>query len=165
MSSSVLGRLLNWNESPLVPHFRYDFKADTQDLHKSFANIKSYMRGRGGQVRNETENSFVIEIPASKVVSSLRTLPDALRIEVTALGPNQMQTIVTSLGDRKLYLSFLFISVAISILGILKKGELFALIFPLGTYGIVLKHSVYPQHPAHKRIRDFIKSSDQDFQD
>lgn len=149
----------------LLPHFRYEFKADTRDLHKSFANIKSYMRKRGGQVSTETDNSFVIDISASKVVSSLRSLPDALKIEVVALNSNQMQATVTSLGERKLYLSFFAISVVLSILGIMKKGEMFALIFPLGTYGIVLKNSIYPQHPAHKRIRDFIKSSDQDFQD
>lgn len=165
MSSSFLSRLFNWNESPLVPHFRYDFKAETSDLSKSLENIKAFLLKRGGKLSAESASVLVFEISASKIVNSLRTMPDALKIEIQVLSPQQIKATVTSLGDRKLYLSFFFISIAISILGIIKKGELFALIFPLGTYGIVLKHSVYPQHPAHKRLRDFIKSSDEDIQD
>lgn len=162
MKENLLARLLNWKTTPLIPRFRYEYFVDSKDLQKSFACMKEVFQDRGGRITSEASGSLTAEISAAKMVRSMMALPDTLKIEMNAAGADRIKVTVTSLGERKLYLSFFAISVVISILGILKKGELFALIFPLGTYGIVLQHSVYPQHPAHKKLREVLRDSDQD---
>lgn len=162
MKENLLARLFNWKTTPLIPRFRYEYFVDSKDLAKSFACMKEVFQDRGGSITSEASGSLTAEISAAKMVRSMMALPDTLKIEMNAIGADRIKVTVISLGERKLYLSFFVISVVISILGILKKGELFALIFPLGTYGIVLQHSVYPQHPAHKKLREVLRDSDQD---
>ena len=161
MKASMLSRLLNFETSPLVPHFRTGYSVEVRDWKNSFEYMKEVFVENGGRVTHEEGHEMTAEIAASKLVRSMMALPDLLRIEMNAVDPERIKVTVTSLGERKLYLTFFAISVVISIIGILKKGELFALIFPLGTYGIVLQHSIYPQHPAHKKLRDLFHESNE----
>lgn len=124
--------------------------------------MKEVFELNGGKISFKEGHEMEAEISASKLVRSVMATPDLLRVKMNAENPEKIQVTVTSVGERNLYLTFFAISIVISIIGIIKKGELFALIFPLGTYGIVLQHSIYPQHLAHKKLRELFRESDED---
>ncbi|MNL21899.1 hypothetical protein D3C87_1432130 [compost metagenome] len=161
MKTSLFSRMFSFESSPLIPRFRYSYQVDLREWQEAFLELKEIFVENSGKIVKDEGQELIAEISAAKLVRSLMSLPDRLRIEFQVVGAEKVKVTVTSLGERKLYLSFFAISVIISILGILKKGELFALIFPLGTYGIVLQHSVYPQHPAHKKLRDILREMDE----
>lgn len=162
MKTSLLNQLLNRATSPLIPHFRYHYSVDVKDWKNSFEYMKEFFECNSGKITFEGEKKMVAEISASKIFRCMLALPDLLRIDMNAADPNKVQVSVTSVGERKLYLTLFAVSVVISIIGILKKGELFALIFPLGTYGIVLKHSIYPQHMAHQKLKEIFRESNEE---
>jgi hypothetical protein len=162
MKTSLFARMFSFETSPLIPRFRYSYFVELKDWKDAFAEMKEVFVESGGRIVKEESQSLTAEISAAKLMRSIMSLPDLLRIELHAVDASKVKVTVTSLGERKLYLSFFAISIVISILGILKKGELFALIFPLGTYGIVLQHSVYPQHPAHKKLKDLLREMNEE---
>jgi hypothetical protein len=161
MQPSLFERLFSFENSPLIPRFRYSYSVDLQDWQSGFTELKEIFVENGGRIVTDEGQHLVAEISAAKLVRALMTLPDLLRLEFQVVDAGKVKVTVTSLGERKLYLSFFVISLIISVLGIIKKGELFALVFPLGTYGIVLQHSVYPQHPAHKKLREILRDLDE----
>ena len=159
MNTFSLRRLFNIRTSPLVPHFRYEYTVETPSLPNSFGYMKEVFEVNGGHILTDTPTTLLAEIRAAKLARSPVHLPDLLRIELQATSSSQIKVTVVSVGQRRAYLTFFAISVVLSVIGILRKGELFALIFPLGTYGIVLQHSIYPNHPAHKLLREMIHES------
>jgi hypothetical protein len=144
--------------SKIIPDFTY--KVNIEGDANSLTNIKKRFVAAGGNLKADSGSSFSVNISSNSLAMALYPFSNDLLID-GSIESNKIIITVARVGERKAALVFLgFVSV-IAVGAFIQRQEIKALFFPFFCYGLIYIFSFLPTHPAHSKIRQILKHTDE----